>query len=141
MLESSEFVNLWTNKWADLFQSNRKYLSDWCVWKFRECIRQQVASNRRYDAFVRELMTARGSSYQNPPASYFRAARDPSTATENVTQLFLGVRFACAKCHDHPFERWTQNQYYQFGAFFARVGVKKGEMEGDEVVYDRTDGG
>jgi hypothetical protein len=88
---------------------------------------------------VRELLTASGSGYENPAANYLRVVRDTSTATENVTQLFLGVRFSCNKCHDHPFERWTQNQYYQLGAYFAQVGFKPSQP-GDEVIYDKGDG-
>ena len=93
-----------------------------------------------YDQFVRAMVTASGDAYANAPANYLRVVRDTSTATENVTQLFLGVRFSCNKCHDHPFERWTQNQYYQFGAFFAQVSFKPGEQAGDEVVYDKAGG-
>ena len=85
-------------------------------------------------------MTASGDAYENAPANYLRVVRDTATATENVTQLFLGVRFSCNKCHDHPFERWTQNQYYQFGAFFAQVNFKAGQQAGDEVVFDKAGG-
>jgi hypothetical protein len=92
-----------------------------------------------YDKFVYSLVTASGDSNENAPSNYLRVIRDSSTATENVTQLFLGVRFSCAKCHDHPFERWTQNQYYQFGAFFAKVGYKPGPS-GAEVVFNKDDG-
>jgi hypothetical protein len=140
LLDSPEFVDHWTNKWADLLQANRKYLGEKGVWSFRRWIQQAVASNMPYDRFARTLLTAEGNSYDHPAASYFRVARDTSTATENVTQLFLGVRFACAKCHDHPFERWTQNQYYQIGAFFAQVGVK-GSEDGDETVFLKPEGG
>src|SRR5262249_37297093 len=101
---------------------------------------------------VRELLTAVGSTYENPASSYLRVTREPNGATENVTQLFMGVRFQCNKCHDHPFERWTQNQYYQFGAYFAQVGIKNvpGAMRPgpdgtrvaeDQIVYERRDGG
>src|SRR5205085_3105641 len=103
-------------------------------------IHDSVAANTPYDRFARTLLTASGNSYDNPAASYYRVSRDSAQATENVTQLFLGVRFSCAKCHDHPFERWTQNQYYQLGAFFARVGVKSGGG-GDETVYLKPEGG
>jgi hypothetical protein len=141
LLESPAYVDHWTNKWADLLQCNKKYLGEKGVWAFRNWIRQSVASNRPYDQFVRELLTAVGSTSENPASGYGRVVREPNTATENVTQLFLGVRFQCNKCHDHPFERWTQNQYYQFGAFFAQVGVKNGPMPEDQIVYERRDGG
>lgn len=140
LLESPDYVENWTNKWADLLQCNRKYLSEKGVWKFRSWIKEQIAANRPYDAFVREILTSAGSSFEHPAAAYWRVARDPNTATENITQLFLGVRFSCNKCHDHPFERWTQKQYYQFAAYFGRVGLKPGIAEGDEVVYERSEG-
>ncbi|HLK58405.1 MAG TPA: DUF1549 and DUF1553 domain-containing protein, partial [Chthonomonadaceae bacterium] len=140
LLNSPEYEDRWTNKWADLLSVNSKFLGDPGVRKFRNWIHAAVAENMPYDQFVHALMTASGDAYQNAPANYLRIARDTSTATENVTQLFLGVRFSCAKCHDHPFERWTQNQYYQFGAFFAQVGYKPAPMPGDEVVFEKQDG-
>jgi len=140
LLDSPEYVDNWTNKWADLLQVNRKYLGERGVWKFRSWIRKQVAANRPYNEFVREILTASGSSYEHPAASYYRIAREPNQATENITHLFLGIRFNCNKCHDHPFERWTQTQYYQFAANFARVGIKPTDIQGDEVVYEKRDG-
>ncbi len=77
-----------------------------------------------YDQFVRAILTASGSNRENPAASYFKILREPAAMMENTTQLFLAVRFNCNKCHDHPFERWTQDQYYQTAAYFARVGLK-----------------
>ena len=135
LVETPEFVDHWTHKWADLLQSNRKFLGERGVWLFQEWIHQAIAQNRPYDQFVRELITATGSTYANPAASYFRVSREYTAAVENTTQLFLGVRFSCNKCHDHPFEKWTQNQYYELGAFFADVKVKPGQLPGDEVVY------
>jgi hypothetical protein len=153
LIESPQYADHWTNKWSDLLQCNKKYLGDKGVWAFRNWIRQSIASNKPYDQFVRELLTSVGSTYDNPATSYQRVLREPNTAAENVTQLFLGIRFQCNKCHDHPFERWTQTQYYQFGAFFARVGIKNapgptrpdpftGQPMGEnQVVYERRDGG
>ena len=135
LVETPEFVDHWTHKWADLLQSNRKFLGERGVWLFREWIHQSIAQNRPYDEFVRELITSSGSTYQNPAANYFRVSREYTAAVENTTQLFLGVRFSCNKCHDHPFEKWTQNQYYELGAFFADVKIKPGQLPGDEVVY------
>lgn len=149
LLVSPDFAENWTNKWADLLQCNRKYLGDRGVWKFRNWIHGQIASNRPYNAFVRDVLTGAGSSYAEPAAAYALTARDPSLplttadptiATEHVTQLFLGIRFSCNKCHDHPFERWTQTQYYQFAANFARVGFKPGTAEGDINIFEKRDG-
>src|SRR5205807_6810463 len=87
-------------------------------------IRDAVDKNTPYDKFVRDILTATGSTLDNPAAAYFKILREPSDVMENTTHLFLGVRFSCNKCHDHPFERWTQDQYYQFAAYFAQVGLK-----------------
>ena len=88
---------------------------------------------------VRELITARGSTFQNPPANFFRFTRDPKVAMETTTQLFLGVRMVCAQCHDHPFEKWTQNQYFQLTAFFGAVGIKDGMDSNEEIIYDKRE--
>ena len=86
---------------------------------------------------VREMLTARGSSYENPAANFFRVTRDPKPTMEKTTQVFLGVRMVCAQCHDHPFERWTQNQYYEMAAFFSAVGLRPGYEVGEEILYDQ----
>ena len=105
------------------------------MWEFREWIRESIAQNKPYDQLVREMLTARGSSNENPAANYFRVTRDPKPTMEKTTQLFLGVRMVCAQCHDHPFERWTQNQYYEMTAFFSAVGLRPGfeERRGDRL--------
>jgi WD40 repeat protein/mono/diheme cytochrome c family protein len=155
LIGSPEFIDYWTNKWADLLQVNRKFLDVAGASSFRNWIRTQVAANTPYDQFVRSIVTADGSNRENPAASYYKILRDPANTMENTTQLFLAVRFNCNKCHDHPFERWTQDQYYQTSAYFARVGFKedpesKGKkiggtaVEGSkplyEVVYEKLEG-
>ncbi len=135
LAESSEYVDHWTHKWGDLLQSNRKFLGERGMWLFKQWIHESIAENRPYNQFVHDLITATGSAYANPAANYFRVSREYTAAVENTTQLFLGVRFSCNKCHDHPFEVWTQNQYYEFGAFFADVKLKNGRLPGEEVVY------
>ena len=120
-------------------QSNRKYLGDKGMWAFREWIRKSIAQNKPYDQMTRELLTSTGSAYENPAASFFRVNRDPKIAMEKTTQLFLGVRMVCAQCHDHPFERWTQNNYYELAAFFAAVGIKPGIDSEEEIVYEKRE--
>ena len=83
---------------------------------------------------MRSIITASGSNKDNPPAAYFKVLREPTAMMENTTQLFLAVRFNCNKCHDHPFERWTQDQYYQTAAFFAQVGLKADPASGGRMV-------
>lgn len=155
LVGSEDFVEHWTNRWADLLQVNRKFLGPEGAAAFRAWIRDQVASNTPYNQFVYQILTASGSNKENPAASYFKILRTPQDTMENTTHLFLGVRFNCNKCHDHPFERWTQDQYYQTAAFFARVGLKADPAGGGkkiggtavegakplyEVVYEKPDG-
>ena len=135
LVKTSEYVDHWTHKWGDLLQSNRKFLGERGMWLFQQWIHESIAENRPYDKFVHDLITATGSAYANPAANYFRVSREYTAAVENTTQLFLGVRFSCNKCHDHPFEVWTQNQYYELGAFFSDVKLKNGRLPGEEVVY------
>jgi hypothetical protein len=124
LVGSPDYVEYWTNKWADLLQVNRKYLGEKGALALRNWIKQAVASNMPYDQFVHTILTASGSTLENPPAAYYKVLRAPDLAMENTTQLFLAVRFNCNKCHDHPFERWTQGQYFHLAAFFAQVGRK-----------------
>ena len=135
LIGSRPYVDYWSLKWGDLLQSNRKHLGEKGMWAFRQWIRDAIASNQSYDDFVRELLTSVGSTFQSPAANYYRVNDDPKLAMETTTQLFLGVRMVCAQCHDHPFERWTQNQYFQLAAFFAAVGMKPGFDSDEQIVY------
>ncbi len=136
LLDSPNYVDHWTLKWSDLLLSNRKFINEQGVWAFRNWIRQGIATNTPYNEFVYDLMTASGSTLENPPANYYRIAREPREVMENMTQVFVGTRFVCAQCHDHPFEKWTQTQYYQLSAFFGGVGRKGGKRAEEEVIYD-----
>jgi hypothetical protein len=141
LLSRPEFVDRWTHKWADLLQCNRKFLGEKGVWAFYNWIREAVAQNKPVDQFVREVLTASGSAIENPAAAYYRINRNPQSAVENVTQLFLGTRFSCNKCHDHPFERWTAVDYYGLAGYFGQVSLKASPHAGDEIVFDRRDAG
>lgn len=136
LIGSTEYVDYWTNKWADLLQVNRKFLAQEGAASFRQWIREEVDKNTPYDQFVRKILTAKGSNKNNPAASYYKILRDSTSMMENTTHLFLGVRFNCNKCHDHPFERWTQDNYYQTAAYFAQVQLKT-----DPASNNRTIGG
>jgi hypothetical protein len=145
LLASDAFVENWTNKWCDLLQANAKTLGEKSLWMFRSWIRDQFAANVPYDQFVRELLLAKGSSYRNPQVNYYRALQTPEKTqektNEDITQTFLGIRFNCNHCHDHPFERWTQKQYYTFASYFASLSFKKGTLPGEVIVYENPDGG
>src|SRR5262249_28991221 len=143
LVGSDAFVEHWTNKWADLLQVNRKFLGEPGAKAFRQWIREAVASNKPYDQFAYEILTASGSNVENPPAAYYKVLRSPDAAMENTTQLFLAVRFNCNKCHDHPFERWTQDNYYNMAAYFAQGSRAedpkcKGQRSGGTAVEGAT---
>lgn len=155
LIGSGDYVEYWTNKWCDLLQVNQKFLGDPGVHAFRNWIKNAVATNMPYDQMVHEILTASGSTIDHPAAAYYKILRTPEDTMENTTQLFLAVRFNCNKCHDHPFERWTQDQYYQLSAYFAQVGRKEDKrfagqkiggsaVEGAtplvEVIYDTGSG-
>ena len=134
LVGSEDYVDHWSNKWADLLQVNSKFLGAEGAKAFRDWIRNEIAKNTPHDEFARKIITASGSNKDNPPASYYKILRKPEDTMENTTHLFLAVRFNCNKCHDHPFERWTQDQYYQTSAWFARVGLKKDPAAGDKLL-------
>jgi hypothetical protein len=134
LIGSPDFVEYWTNKWADKLQVNSKFLGAEGAVDFRKWIRDQVDKNVPYDVFVREILTATGSNKDNPAASYWKILREPGEAMENTTQLFLATRFNCNKCHDHPFEHWTQDQYYHLGSYFTQVNLTADPASGKRVI-------
>ena len=155
LIGSDIYVDHWTNKWGDLLQVNRKFLGDKGAASLRMWVRDALVKNMPYDQFAYAILTASGSTAENPAAAYFKTLRTPDAVMENTTQLFMAIRFNCNKCHDHPFEKWTQDQYYQTAAFFAQVNRKedpkfKGQKIGGsavegakplvEVIEDTTSG-
>ena len=126
LLERPEYAEFWALKWGDLLRIRNAKVSNAGVHKFHRWLVAAFRDNMPYDQFARELLTADGSTFVNPPANYFRTATDTNDCTETTSQLFLGIRIQCAKCHNHPFERWTQDNYYGIGAFFNRVQRKPG---------------
>jgi len=143
LLERPEYADFWALKWSDVLRSNRKTIQVKGTHVYQKWLHSHIERDTGFDTVVRELLTANGSSYANPPANYYRIARDPQNLAETTAQLFFGVRMQCAKCHNHPFERWTQDDYYSMSAFFARVKQKKDLEEpgpnpqtpGAEVIY------
>ncbi len=124
LLKRPEFADFWALKWADLLRNEEKALDRKGTQTFQHWIRQSIAENKPLDQFVREIVAARGSTYQNPPANFYRAIREPAQRAESAAQLFLGVRLQCAQCHNHPFDRWSQDDYYNWATVFSRVGYK-----------------
>jgi hypothetical protein len=135
LLERPEFADFWALKWADLLRLRNNKVTTTGVPKFHHWVVQAWRTNMPYDEFARELLMADGSTFDNPPANFFRTAADTNDCTETTSQLFLGIRIQCAKCHNHPFERWTQDNYYGIGAFFNRVQRKQSARPEELVVW------
>lgn len=139
LLKRDEFVDFWAYKWSDLLLVSSRKLNSTSMWAFYDWIRQSVKENKPWNRFAAEIFTSAGSTRQNGALNYFVLHKDPIDISENATQAFLGQRITCARCHNHPLEKWTQTQYYQMANLFARVGVKNGAM-GDNVVFAKTSG-
>lgn len=140
LLQRPEFYDFWALKFADVLRSNGRLIQPKGAYVFHRWIRASLEREMPMDQFVRMLLTTDGSTYANPAANYYRISRDPENAVETTAQLFLGVRIQCAKCHNHPFERWTQDDYYGFAAFFSQIGRKKGNLPEEEVIYSTKAG-
>ncbi|MEA2630298.1 MAG: hypothetical protein QOE66_517, partial [Chloroflexota bacterium] len=140
LLNRPEFYDFWTLKFADILRSNARLIQSKGTYVFNRWIREQLERGTPMDQFVRALLTAEGSAMRNPAANYYRISRDPENSVETTAQLFLGVPIQCAKCHNHPFERWTQDDYYGFAAFFSRVKQKNGPLPDDEVIFAAHEG-
>jgi Protein of unknown function (DUF1549)/Protein of unknown function (DUF1553) len=152
LLRRPEFSDYWAQKWADLLRLEEKALDRKGVRVFHQWVRDAIASGKPLNEFARELIAARGSTYQNPPANLYRSLREPYARAEAVAQVFLGVRMQCAKCHNHPFDHWTQNDYHQFAAFFDKIDYRVvennrrdkfdlHEFDGEQVVFLSRDRG
>jgi hypothetical protein len=124
LLQRPEYADHWATKWMDLLRPNPYRVGIKAVFNLDGWIRETFRENLPYDEFVRRIVTARGSSFEQGPSTVFRDHRDPIEIAPVVGQLFLGIRLDCAKCHHHPFESWTQDQFYEFSAFFTRIGRK-----------------
>lgn len=137
LLERPEFADWWALKWADRLGCNQRFVGKIGAIKYHAWIRNAMAVNLPEDQFATAVLTAAGGNYGAPPAGFYRRVRDPQTRAEETAQLFLGVRMQCAKCHNHPGERWTQNDYYGLAAFFARVSYRDGPFF--IQVYDKEE--
>ena len=140
LLERDEFTDYWAYKWSDLLMvSSRKLRTD-AVWAFYDWIRESVKQNKPWNRFAWEVLTSSGSTRRNGALNYFVLHKDPIELTENASLAFLGQRVTCARCHNHPLEKWTQIQYYELANLFSRVGIKNGASPGDEIVFAKTSG-
>ncbi len=140
LLERPEFVDYWAYKWSDLLLVSSKNLQSNAMWAYYKWIRASVESNKPWDQMAREILTASGNTLSNGAANYYVLHKNPIDVTENVAMTFMGFSITCARCHNHPLERWTQKDYYQMANLFSRVAVKNGAERGDIIVYPARTG-
>ena len=125
LLDSTDYADYFANKWSAILRNKRNNDNDkLATYSFHDWIRQGFIDNKPYDQFVREIVTASGEIGVNPPVAWYREVKDLSAQVEDTAQLFLGLRIQCARCHHHPFETWSQQDYYGFAAFYSQVGQK-----------------
>src|SRR6056297_492506 len=130
LLDSSDYADYFANKWAAVLRNKRATNArKMHTYGFHDWIQGSLRENKPYDEFVREVITASGDSQFNPPVNWYNEVKDQSAQLEDTAQLFLGMRIQCAKCHHHPFEKWSQDDYYGFAAFYSRVGRKPSPLD------------
>ena len=125
LLDRPEHAKFWALKWGDLLRLTNSQVGGDGVYKYYRWLERSLRDNMPYDQFAQELLTATGSTMNNPPANFYRTAGDTNDCVETISQIFLGARLQCAKCHNHPFERWTQDQYYELSAFLAGLDTRE----------------
>jgi len=144
LLERPEFVDYWTLKWSDLLRNNSQAKQGKGLQVFYRWLRENVRANKPYDQFARELITATGSGFRSGPVNWYVTgefgADYPLYLASQTSQVFLGLRIDCARCHNHPFEAWSQMDYYRFAAFFARTKNKRGPDENEEIIFAANTG-
>ncbi|MBM3969206.1 MAG: DUF1549 domain-containing protein [Planctomycetes bacterium] len=138
LLRSPEYADFFANKWTALLKNRRDDDSDTVSnFAFHAWVRDNFLANKPYDQFVRELLAATGTVIGNPPVAWYKRVKEPKQQIEDVAQLFLGVRMQCAQCHHHPFERWSQDDYYSLVAFFSQVGRKPSGTRGEDLIFHK----
>lgn len=140
LLDRQEFVDYWTYKWSDLLLVSSRKLPQPAMWAYYQWVRKCVADNKPWDQFARELLTVTGSTLSNGAGNYYVLHKDVTELTETTAVTFLGMSITCARCHNHPLEKWTQDQYYGMANLFSRVTLKNGERGGDLVLFAASSG-
>jgi len=141
LLDRKEFVEIWVMKWAELLQirttRNVTYKS---MLRYYNWLQGQVASNVPMDKMVQELLASNGGTFSNAATNYYQTESETLKVSENVAQVFMGMRIQCAQCHNHPFDRWTMGDYYSFAAFFSQIGRKQGEDPREKIIFNSGGG-
>ena len=141
LMTRKELVDLWVMKWAEILQiRSANDVSPKAAILYHQWLDRRIAANEPLDRMVRDLLTATGGTFDNPPTNYFQLERNTLKLAENVAQAFLGMRIQCAQCHNHPFDRWTMDDYYGFASFFAHIGRKAGEDPRETIIFDAGSG-
>jgi hypothetical protein len=143
LLGRKEFSEIWVMKWAELLQirsDNNQRMSYKSTLLYFNWLQDKIANNVPFDKMVQELLGASGGTFTNPATNYYQIETNTLKTAENVAQVFMGMRIQCAQCHNHPFDRWTMDDYYSFSAFFSQVGRKKAEDPREQIIYNRGGG-
>ena len=141
LLERKEFAELWAMKWAELLMiKSTNQVSYKAAFLYANWLTERISRGEPLDQMVRELLSARGGTFDNPATNFYQVETGTLKTSENVAQVFLGLRIQCAQCHNHPFDRWTMNDYYSFAAFFSQIGRKQGEDYREKIVFNRAGG-
>jgi hypothetical protein len=141
LLERKEFAEIWAMKWAELLMiRSTNAVSYKSAYLYANWLTQQISGNVPVDRMTRELLSASGGTFARPETNFYQVETDTLKTAENVAQVFMGVRVQCAQCHNHPFDRWTMDDYYRFAAFFSQIGRKQGEDYRETLIFDRGSG-
>ncbi len=141
LLNRKEFSEIWAMKWAELLMiKTTNQVSYKASYLYSTWLTNKIANNEPIDKIVRELLSATGGTFRNPETNFYQIERNTLKTAENVAQIFMGLRTQCAQCHNHPFDRWTMDDYYSFAAFFSQIGRKTGEDYREVIVYNRGSG-
>jgi hypothetical protein len=141
LVDRKEFAELWVMQWAELLRiRSDENISQKAALLYFEWLRDRIGENMPVDEMVRKILGASGGTFANPPTNFYQVERDDLVLSENIAQAFLGIRIQCAKCHNHPFDRWTQDDYYGFAAFVSQVGRKGAEDPREQIIFNRSSG-
>src|SRR6266478_6337537 len=140
LLDRPEFIDYWAYKWSDLLLVSTRKLPQPDTWAFYQFIRQSVADNKPWDRFAREILTSSGNTIENGAANYFALHKDVTDLTESTSVTFIGLSINCCRCHNHPLEKWTQDQYWEMANLFSRVAMKNGDRFGGVSVQSQPTG-
>ncbi len=143
LLNRKEFTEMWVSKWSEwlmMRSGGTNQISDKSIVQYYQWLVDQVANNVPTDEMVRRILASTGGTFSSPATNFYELERDQLKVAENVAQVFMGMRIQCAQCHNHPFDRWTQNDYYEFAAFFSQIGRKQGEDVREKIIFNRGGG-